>query len=121
MERKRPGAIDFSGPLWECLDHWKATQQAVGAQTRSLFDSWMKCRTADLELGMRFYSDMMGCRDPAAMLQLQQPWLLGSASRLPAEFQELGGKVAALTTPATPPGGAQPEHPPPNTHRLPPA
>jgi hypothetical protein len=112
MERRRPGAIDFSGPLWECLDRWNTTRQAVGVRTQSLFEAWLKCRTADLEQGMRFYREMMSCRDPVAMLQLQQRWLLGSASRLHAEFQELGGKVATLTTPGITPAVAESETPP---------
>jgi hypothetical protein len=97
MEHKRPGNLAFSGPLWEVLERWKSAHQAAGTQAQSLFDDWMKCRTADIEQGMRFYRDMAACHDPLAILSLQQRWLLDAANRLQAEFQELGGKVAAAT------------------------
>jgi|ERR1700722_8652092 hypothetical protein len=95
MERKRPGNFDFAGPLWDVLERWRSAQQVVGTQAQSLFEDWVKCRTADLERSMRFYSEMANCRDPTAILSLQQRWLLDAATRLQAEFQELGGKVAA--------------------------
>ena len=94
MERKRPGNLDFAGPLWEVLDRWKSAQQAVGTQAQSLFEGWLKCRTADIDQGMRFYRDMANCHDPMTILSLQQRWLLDAATRLQAEFQALGDKVA---------------------------
>jgi hypothetical protein len=102
MERKRPGMIDFAGPLWESLERWNTAQQAVGQQAKALFDAWVKARSADLEKGMAFYTSMASCRDPAAMLHLQQQWLLDAANRLQAEFQDLGGKVAQLAKSADP-------------------
>lgn len=107
MERKRPGNVDFAGPLWEVLERWKSTQQTVGTQAQSLFEAWLKCRTADIEQGMRFYRDMANCHDPMAILSLQQRWLLDAANRLQAEFQSLGGKVATAAQ-QTLPGAAVP-------------
>src|SRR5271170_5886439 len=97
MEHKRPGNVDFAGPLWEVLERWKSAHQAVGTHAQSLFEGWLKCRTADIEQGVRFYRDMANCHDPMAILSLQQRWLLDAANRLQAEFQELGGKVTAAT------------------------
>jgi len=106
MERKKPNNVDFAGPLWEVLDRWKAAQQAVGGQAHSLFEAWLKCRTADIEQSMRFYREMASSRDPMDLLTLQQRFLLDAASRLQAEFQALGEKVASVAQQASarPPG-----------------
>lgn len=101
MERKRPGSFNFVGPLWDVLDRWKTANQSLGGQSRALFETWVKCRSADLEKGMQFYTDMASCRDPAMMLHLQQRWLLETANRLQAEFQQLGEKIAGLATGST--------------------
>jgi len=102
MEHKRPGMLDFAGPLWECLERWNATQQAVGVQAKALLDAWVKARGADVQKGVAFYTSMASCRDPAAVLHLQQQWLLDAANRLQAEFEELGDKVAKLASSADP-------------------
>jgi hypothetical protein len=111
MGRGRPGLIDFAGPLWQVLDFWNASRQAFGLQTQAMLEAWVRCRTADLEEGMKLYEELIGCKDPAQMVRLQRQWLFDTADRLQAEIKDLtdkAGKPAAPDSAAAAPS-AKPE------------
>lgn len=70
---------------------WEGGQQLTTA--------WFRRRQEAMETGIRAFSEMAACKDPAAMAAICDDWVTGSMRRIAADMNEsrdLGARLAGI-------------------------
>ena len=91
-----PGGAVAAGILREA-EAWAGAQCELLSGMGAIWTDWLRRQREAVDASNRSLQQMLECRNPADIPQIQQEWLAGAARRGAADISTLMGESMALT------------------------
>src|SRR6266851_10485168 len=91
-----PGGAVAAGVLREA-EAWTSAQCELLSGMGAIWTDWLRRQQEALDASARSLQQMVECRNPADLAQIQQEWLAGTARRSASDISTLASDSMALT------------------------
>ena len=90
-----PGTAVAAAVLREA-EAWARTQSELLLEAEAIWAGWLKRQGEAIDAGTRSLRQMLDCRNPAELVQLQQQWVADAMCRAASDIGNLAGDASAM-------------------------
>lgn len=91
-----PGTAVAAAVLREA-EAWARTQSELLSGVEAIWTGWLKRQGEAIDAGTRSLRQMLDCRNPAELMQLQQQWVADTMCRAASDIGNLARDATAVT------------------------
>src|SRR5258708_909380 len=91
-----PGGVIAAGVLHEA-EAWTSAQCELLSGMGAIWTDWLRRQQEAIDASARSLQQMLECRNPADLAQIQQEWLAGTARRSADDISTIARESMALT------------------------